>query len=64
MSNDVSLDVNQESHPVQAVVTPKEDNNVPCGYKCASDDSKKWVVDEESARQQSGSLHSVLRTRC
>lgn len=28
MSNDVSLDINQESNPVQAVAPPKEDNNM------------------------------------
>lgn len=28
MSNDVSLDINQESNPVQTVAPPKEDNNM------------------------------------
>lgn len=28
MSNDVSLDINQKSNPVQAVAPPKEDNNM------------------------------------
>ena len=28
MSNDVSLDINQESNPVLAVAPPKEDNNM------------------------------------
>ena len=28
MSNDVSLDINQKSNPVQTVAPPKEDNNM------------------------------------
>ena len=28
MSNDVSLDINQKSNPVQIVAPPKEDNNM------------------------------------
>ena len=28
MSNDVSLDINQKSNPVQTVAQPKEDNNM------------------------------------
>lgn len=28
MSNDVSLDINQESNPVQTVSPPKKDNNM------------------------------------
>ena len=28
MSNDVSLDINQESNPVQTVAPPEEDNNM------------------------------------
>ena len=28
MSNNVSLDINQESNPVQTVAPPKEDNNM------------------------------------
>ena len=28
MSNDVSLDINQESNPVQTVAPPKKDNNM------------------------------------
>ena len=28
MSNDVSLDINPESNPVQTVAPPKEDNNM------------------------------------
>ena len=28
MSNDVSLDINPKSNPVQAVAPPKEDNNM------------------------------------
>ena len=36
MSNDASLDINQESNPVQTVAPTKEDNNMTNGFLVVS----------------------------
>ena len=41
MSNDVSLDINPESNPVQAVAPPKEDNNM----LRATEKSQRFIAD-------------------